>query len=184
MCLTGVTLLNGGDKLNSDIIDRAKSGDGDAFAELFSEVQDELYKVAYIYVKNREDARDVVQETAYRCFKGIKTLRHNEYFRTWAVKTAINCSLNILRREHRTVPLDELPELEASVMSPESAALASVTLERLMNSLDEREKSILLLTHLYGFSHSEIAKELHMPLGTVKTILYRAINKIKREDSE
>lgn len=170
--------------MNSDIIDRAKSGDGDAFAELFSEVQDELYRIAYIYVKNREDARDIVQETAYRCFRGIKTLRHGEYFRTWAVKIAMNCALNMIRKNRGNVSLAELPISIETVSSPENAVLASVTLERLLNVLAEREKSVLILKHVYGLSLEDIAKTLHMPLGTAKTILYRAITKIKKEDSE
>ena len=169
--------------MTENLVTRAKNGDSEAFAELFCAVQDELYRVAYLYVKNREDAKDVVQETAYRCFKNIKRLRHEEYFRTWAVRTAMNCAIDMLRKNRRTVPLEDYTVPWETVSSPENAVVASVTLERLMNVLDEREKSILLLKHLYEMSTGEIAKELKMPLGTVKTILYRAVNKLKKEDS-
>ena len=167
--------------MSSDVITRAKNGDSGAFYELFSEVQDEVYRIAYIYVKNREDARDVVQETAFRCFRSIKKLRQDEYFRTWAVKTAMNCALNMIRTNKKYVPIDKLPTSDEAVVSPENSALASVTLERLMNVLDEREKSVLILSKLYEIPLSEIAKMLKLPLGTVKTILYRAIAKIKKE---
>ena len=169
--------------MKSDIIERAKNGDSEAFAELFTEVQNELYRVAFIYVKNREDARDVVQETAYRCFRGIKSLKHSEYFKTWTVKTAMNCALNMIRKNRVTVSLDEIPIPETTITSPEDAALASVTLDRLLNVLDEREKSVLILRYIYDLTLSDIAKTLKMPLGTAKTILYRAINKMKKEDS-
>ena len=170
--------------MNDDIIYLAKQGDGEAFASLFAEVQDELYRIAYIYVKNPEDARDVVQETAYRCFRGIRSLRQNEYFRTWAVKTAINCSLNMIRKNRYIVPLEEIEVPHKTASSPENEVLASVTLERLLNVLDEREKSVLIMKHLYDLSLNDIAKALKMPLGTVKTTLYRAITKMRKEDSE
>lgn len=169
--------------MTDELIDRARKGDGDAFAELFKEIQDELYRVAYLYVKNTEDARDVVSETAYRCFKGIKRLKNGEYFRTWAVKTAINCSLDLLRKSRKTVPIEDFCYLEDERTSPESSAEAGDTLRRLLDLLDEREKSVLLLKCLYELSFPEISKALGLPLGTVKTILYRAMSKIKKEDS-
>lgn len=162
---------------------RAKSGDSEAFAKLFCEVQDELYRVAYLYVRNSEDAKDIVQETAYRCFKSIKRLRQCEYFRTWAVKTAMNCALDMLRKNRRTQPFDDYQVPVETVSSPENAVLASVTLEKLMNSLNEREKSVLLLKYMYEMSFDEIAKTLKLPIGTVKTILYRAVDKMKKENS-
>lgn len=169
--------------MTDDLIDRARKGDGNAFAELFKQVQDELYRVAYLYVKNAEDARDVVSETAYRCFKGIKKLENGEYFRTWAVKTAINCSLDLLRKNRKTVPLEDFCSIEDERPSPESSAEAGDTLRRLLNLLDEREKSVILMKYLYEMSFPEISKALGLPLGTVKTILYRAMQKIKKEDS-
>ena len=152
------------------------------FAERFSEIQNELYRVAFLYVKNSEDARDVVQETAFRCYKNLKTLRQPEYFRTWAVRTAINCSMNMLRKSRRSVPLEDYMVGEAP--SPESSAEAAVLLEKLMNRLSPREKSVVLMRFLYGMTLDEIAKELHIPLGSVKSLFYRSIEKLKKESSE
>lgn len=167
--------------MKNDTIKRASEGGGKAFAELFSEVQSELYRVAFIYLKNRDDALDAVQETAYRCFKNISKLKNREYFRTWAVRTLINCCLNMIRSGKRTVPLDDAPVISEGA-SCENSALASVTLGILMDKLDEREKSVLLMKHLYGMSFSEISKELKLPLGTVKTLLYRATDRLKKEN--
>lgn len=165
------------------LAERARGGDGDAFTKLFSEVSEEVYRVAYIYVKNSDDARDVVQETAYRCFKGIKSLRDVSLFRTWAVKTAINCSLDILKSRKRTLPIEECTVLPAADSpSPERAAIAAATLDQIMNKMNEREKSVIILRHLYGLSLEEIAKTLKIPLSTAKSTLYRAAEKIKRSD--
>lgn len=151
------------------------------FLELFEPMQEEIYRVAYIYLKNREDARDALQETAYRCFKSFKRLRNTEYFRTWAIRTAINCSLDILRRRSRSVPLDENILSDLSAPSPESGAEDRIFLDKLLNSLNAREKSVILLRHLYGLELSEISKTLRLPLGTVKSTLYRAMKKLEKE---
>lgn len=171
--------------VNDNFEERLKGGDQEAFMSLFSEVTDELYRVSYIYVKNSDDARDAVQETAYRCFKEIRKLKHIEYFRTWAVKTAINCSLNILRKGKKTVLIDNEQFCSAETSpSPENAVVASVTLERLMNALNEREKSVVILRHLNGLSLEEVSKTLKIPLSTTKSILYRAMEKMRKEISE
>ncbi len=170
--------------MDATFAEKLKSGDAECFMQAFSEVSDELYRVAYIYVKNGEDARDVVQETAYRCFKGIGKLKSPEYFRTWAVKTAINCALDILRKNRRTVSLEDRPDILAEAPSPESAAVASVTLDRLMNSLNEREKSAVILRHICDLSLEEISRAMKIPLSTAKTTLYRAMDKLRKESLE
>lgn len=157
-----------------------KVEDEKLFLELFEPAKEEIYRIAYIYLRNSEDARDVLQETAYRCFKGFSRLRKREYFRTWAVKTAINCSIDILKQRSRVIPLDESVPLKETA-SPESESEDRLLLEKLMSRLDEREKSVILLKHLYGLQLREIASSLRLPLGTVKSILYRAMKKLEKE---
>lgn len=161
---------------------RLKARDADAFMQLFSEVSGELYRVAYIYLKNSEDARDVVQETAYRCFKKIGRLKNADYFRTWAVRTAINAALDMIKRNRRTVPLEDEGEFISGSPSPESSAEASVILEGLMNSLNEREKSVVIMRFVCGMSLEEISKATIQPLSTVKSTLYRALARMRKED--
>ena len=64
------------------LILKAQHGDAQAFMKLFSEYEQELYCIAFINVKNEADALDVMQEVAYRAFKGIKDLKNPEYFKT------------------------------------------------------------------------------------------------------
>lgn len=151
------------------------------FLELFEPVREEIYRIAYIYLKNPDDSKDVLQETAYKCFKSFKRLRQPEFFRTWAVRTAINCSLDMLKRRSRTVSLNESEFYGISASSPESETEDRMFLEKIMNSLNEREKSVILLRHLYGLELKEISKALRLPLGTVKSTLYRAKNKLEKE---
>ncbi len=155
------------------------SDDKESFAALFTSVSDELYRIAYIYLKNRDDSLDAVSEAACRCFKSRRSLKSPEHFRTWAVRVVINCSLDILRQRKRTVPLDEAVTPAVSGETDGSRAL----LEALLNTLSEREKSVIVLHELTGLSFREVARALKLPESTVKSIHYRAMNKLKREAS-
>ncbi|MFR7666240.1 MAG: sigma factor [Clostridia bacterium] len=73
-----------------DLIKKAKSGDKLAFTELMLQMQDELYKIAKIRLKNDDDVFDVIQDTMLSAYKSLKKLKHNEYFKTWIIKILIN----------------------------------------------------------------------------------------------
>ena len=73
-----------------DLIKKAKSGDKLAFTELMLQMQDELYKIAKIRLKNDDDVFDVIQDTMLSTYKSLKKLKHNEYFKTWIIKILIN----------------------------------------------------------------------------------------------
>lgn len=135
--------------------------------------------MAYVYVKNSDDALDVVQETAYKSFTQIKTLKNPEYFKTWLIRIAINISLDFLKKQKKIVYLNT-EHTDSLSTNPEDASL-QITLESLMERLTEQEKSIVLLRYYADQTMSEIAKTLDIPLGTVKTVLYRALNKLRTQ---
>lgn len=80
-----------------DLVLKAQKGDDKAYLALFQQYEQDIYIMAFIYVKNQSDALDVVQETAYRSFKAIKYLNEPKYFKTWLIRIAVNCSLDLLR---------------------------------------------------------------------------------------
>ena len=164
------------------MLKKSRRGDREAFGEMFSSIEREVYRIAYIYVKNREDALDVVQETAFRCFKNIGNLKNAEYFKTWAVRIAMNCAVDMIRKNGRLTPLDDIGTVEEVSESAESEAISRITLEALLNSLNETEKSVLIFKHHYGYTFAEISEILGLPLGTVKSTLYHAIRKLKDKE--
>lgn len=164
------------------LLKKARRGDSEAFGEIFSEIEQEVYRTAYIYVKNREDALDIVQETAFRCFKNIRGLKNAEYFKTWAVRIAINCAVDMLRKNGRLVSLEDVETVAEVSESAENEAISRITLEDLLNLLSETEKSVLVFKHHYGYTFAEISGILGIPLGTVKSTLYHAIKKLKDKE--
>ncbi|MBU5484103.1 sigma-70 family RNA polymerase sigma factor [Clostridium sp. MSJ-11] len=161
------------------LVKRAQNGDDEAYIELFTEHEEAIYRMAYIYVKNEEDALDVVQETAYRSFKSINTLKKSEYFKTWLIKIAISCSIDILRKNKKVVYLEDMETEE--IKDEDNYNIHNESLIDMIQSLEEEEKTIVILKYYHDYTFKMISEALSMPLGTVKTILYRALKKIRME---
>ena len=153
-----------------------------AFTERFTDIEKELYRIAFLYLKNRDDALDCVQEAALRCFRGYSKLREPRYFKTWAVRITINCAKDILRARGSEISIEDAMEAVEPSESAEQEVLSRVTLERLLGSLSETERTALVLRHAYGYGFPEISKILDIPYGTAKSVFYRAIEKLKKED--
>ena len=134
--------------------------------------------MAYVYVKNKDDALDVVQEVAYQSFKKIGTLKKPEYFKTWLIKITINCATNLVRVNNKVVLLKQ--EYEEFIGTEDEDIPLSITLQELINTLEEDEKSIVLLRFYHHHTFKEISELLEMPLGTTKTVLYRSLNKLRK----
>lgn len=160
------------------LVKYAQKGDDQAFLKLFQEYEQDLYRMAFLYVKNESDALDVVQEAAYLSFKSIKNLREPKYFKTWLIRIAINCSLDLLRKREKIVQL-KAEDKENLLKSEDEDIELGVTLQDLMEILDEKEKSVVLLRFYEGLTFKEVSNTLNIPLGTSKTILYRALEKLR-----
>lgn len=163
-----------------DLVTKAQKGNDKAFLVLFQEFEQDIYRMAFIYVKNQDDALDVVQETAYRSFKSIKNLKEPKYFKTWLIKIAMRCSLDLLRKQKKIVQLK--PEVEKDISSELNENIElEISVRDLIEQLNEDEKSVVILRFYEGLTFKEISEALHIPLGTSKTILYRALNKLRKD---
>jgi RNA polymerase sigma-70 factor, ECF subfamily len=163
-----------------ELVRKAQKGNDKAFLKLFQSYEQEIYRTAFIYVKNQDDALDVVQETAYRSFKSIKTLKEPKYFKTWLVRIAISCAIDLLRKQKKVVPLK--PEMEVFLQGEVKEDLdLEMTLKDLLERLSEDEKSVIILRFYQGLTIKDAAETLGIPLGTAKTNLYRALNKLRKD---
>lgn len=161
------------------LVRKAMKGDDLAYEKLFEEYAGMIYRIAFLYVKKKEDALDVVQETAYRSFKSIQSLKEPTYFKNWLTKIAINCSLDVLRQQNKIMPV--VPEELESVVLVENEDLPlSLTLQDLLERLDANEKGVIVLRFYQGYTIQEISEILQIPLGSTKTLLYRGLQKLRK----
>ena len=158
-------------------IKRAKAGDADAFAEVFRQFEVDLYKLAYVYVGNETDALDVVQEVAYRSFKYIHSLQEVTYIKTWLMRITINCSTDFLKRRGDILPYEENQD---EGEEPYEELTEKWALEDVMTRLTKEEKDVVLLKYYHDYTLQQTATILQLKLGTTKTILYRALKKLRQ----
>lgn len=159
---------------------KAQKGNDKAFLTIFQEYEQDLYRIAFIYVKNQNDALDVVQETAFRSFKTIKKLKEPKYFKTWLIRIAINSSIDFLKKKRKDFQLIDNIEEHVSKEVNEDIEL-EITVKHLMDYLDEMEKSVIILRFYEDLTLKVVAETPDIPLGTAKTILYRALTKLRNQ---
>lgn len=162
------------------LIEKAQKGDDKAFLELFQEYEKDIYRTAFMYVNNQNDALDVVQETAYRSFKSVKDLKEMKFFKTWLIKITIRCSIDLLRKRKNVIQMNAVVMEQISEDVKEDIDL-EVTIQELIKLLDEVEKSVVILRFYHDATIKEVAEMLEIPLGTAKTVLYRALKKLRKE---
>ena len=144
---------------------------------------DAAYRYARWLSRSASDADDVVQEAALRAYRSFEDLRGADA-KAWLLTIVRNCHLTALKQRQRRnfVPLPEEydeggAELVASTPSPEGAAMdrdEQRTLQRLMSTLPEEHREILVLREIEDMGYREIATVTSLPIGTVMSRLARA----------
>ncbi len=131
------------------------------------------YRLAYSYVKNESDAMDIVQEAAYKAIYKSDTLKNPEYAGTWICRIVINEAYNVLRKKQK-----ENCSLEDLEQSCEDN-YEDLDLYHAIHQLKEEEQTIIYLRYYEDKQLEEIAAITNEKLSTVKSRLYRAMNKLK-----
>ncbi|MGM0879175.1 MAG: sigma-70 family RNA polymerase sigma factor [Bacillota bacterium] len=160
------------------LVKNAQKGNDKAFLKIFQQYEEDIYRMAYVYVNNKDDALDVVQEVAYQSFKKIDSLKKPEYFKTWLMKITINCATNLVKKNKKVVQLK--PEYEEFIGTDNEDIPLSISLQELIDVLEEDEKSIVLLRFYHNHTFKEISELLNIPLGTAKSVLYRSLDKLRK----
>lgn len=160
----------------------AQKGDDNAFYELLSERKDQLYKTAFAYVKNKEEAMDIVSDTVYKAYISIKNLKEPSFFNTWLTRILINTSLDSINKNSRVVSFEENISVDIGIISKDDEQL--IDLKVAVDKLIGKYKTIVILKYFQDMTLVEIAKILQCPLGTVKTMLHKALGELRLDLEE
>ena len=177
------------------LLNRARSGDQQAMGELLMAYQDRLYNVCLRMVSHPDDAAEVCQDVLMKVIQGIDKFRGESGLATWMTRIAMNQSISHLRKRRlrRTISLDQPmrsdngPNDQASALrhqvqdgrepGPEQCVQDSEMLERLKHAiclLDDDFRAVLVLRDIEQLDYAQIAETLELPVGTVKSRLFRA----------
>ncbi len=168
-------------KKDLSLVKKAMRGNPKAFGELIREQQEYLYRMAFLYTRQEDDALDAVQESILKAYQKIKDLREPQYFKTWLTRIVINEAKNILKKRSPGEALDAAEELAAPEgLSPE----ARMDLYAALEHLPEKYRDIVRLKYFDGLSAREIGEKLGIPEGTVSSYLSRAIKRMRKELKE
>ncbi|NBU36204.1 MAG: sigma-70 family RNA polymerase sigma factor, partial [Bacteroidetes bacterium] len=149
------------------------------FEELFLPFVESLFSFSYHLTRQEEDAQDLVQETLLKAFKSINTFQREANPKAWLFSILKNSYINAYRKKKRQaveVAFEEkkeksdITDLRKEIFDP----LFDDEVTRAIYQLSDTYRLILLLSDLEGFSYEEIAEILKLPMGTVRSRLFRA----------
>lgn len=146
-----------------------------------------LLNFAYNLTKNMEDARDLFQETAFRALTNRDKFRPGTNFKAWMFTIMKNIFINNYRKKSKSTTIidtsDNLYFLNSGSVTIENDAIRNILLnelETLVDNLDDSLKVPFVMHHT-GFKYQEIADELELPLGTVKSRIFFARKELKEK---
>ncbi|MCK4765200.1 MAG: sigma-70 family RNA polymerase sigma factor [Candidatus Aminicenantes bacterium] len=173
----------------NELIRLFKSGSEEAFTRLIVLYQQQVFKVAYGFFRDRDDAMEIVQETFLRVYQKIDRFDKNSSFKNWVYRIAYNLCIDFYRKfknkkscDREIYELDEARNL--SVLEPEDHIDRRDFKESLdvsLQSLSKRQKMIFVLKHNSGLKYREIADILDVSVGTVKSLHHRATQALKKK---
>jgi RNA polymerase sigma-70 factor (ECF subfamily) len=171
---------------HADLVARARLGDQAAFERLVRETYADTYTLAFRLTGHEEDARDVVQETYLRAYRGLKRFRGDAQFTTWLYRITANCANTHLgrrsRRRTEALPDDFVMADVDPDRDPAARADATLLRDRLEVGLAElppKLRAVVVLRDVYDLPHEAIAAELGISESAAKVRLHRARRKLR-----
>jgi RNA polymerase sigma-70 factor, ECF subfamily len=167
------------------LVARARAGDRDAFGVLVRHHQRQVYSLALRMLRNVEEASEATQEVFLQAWQGLRSFRGDARFATWLYRITYNHCLKASQSWRRDCAAraalreeSARTHSEASVLSAQYAQAAErelcETVRDEMSNLPPKYRAVLVLRHLQEFSYEEMAEIMRVPIGTVKTQLFRA----------
>lgn len=160
-------------------VKKARAGDAVAFAELYSTVYKDLYRIALVNLKNQHDASDVVSDTVLEAFSSIKKLKDEKAFKAWIIKIL---TVKIKNKQKEYIKTRNYQEELESVEQEKTDEINYGGLELMeeFRRLNEEERLVLSLSVVSGYTSEEIAKVTGLSANTVRSKAARAKIKLKQ----
>jgi RNA polymerase sigma-70 factor (ECF subfamily) len=167
---------------DGQLVASAIAGRSEAFGTLVERYERAVYHLCLRTMRDPEEAQDCAQEAFFKAFRSLRTFKAGAKFSTWIFSIAYHACCDRLARRKR-FPGDEMPETADPGAGPAQVAEQreeSAELRAAIDALPEKYRAVITLYHLQGRQYEEIAQVLDLPMGTVKTHLFRAKDLLRK----
>jgi RNA polymerase sigma-70 factor (ECF subfamily) len=177
----------------ASLVEQARGGNRAAFAQLANRFHEDIFRMVYYRIRSRADAEDITQDVFLKAFQKISGIKETAKFRGWLFSITLNRIRDFQRKKRfRSLFKAEVENIDAHTPDPgdtEQPDALNQVLKKdfwrqiglILNKLSNMEKEVFLLRFFDHFSINEIAGVLKKNESTVKTHLYRALAKFKKE---
>jgi RNA polymerase sigma-70 factor (ECF subfamily) len=171
---------------DAQLVTASKNGDQDAFSLLVQRYQRRVFNLVFRMLQNYEEASEITQETFFAAWQGLRSFRGEARFSTWLYRIAYNCALKQLELRKRDQALNQALQFEQVLETADECHTAHLAIldnqemvQEQLSQLPPKYRIVLILRHLQDMTYEEMAEVLVMPVGTIKTHLFRARNLLK-----
>jgi len=167
------------------LLDRSVQGDTTAFAGIVRANQSMVYSVAWSFLRDGALAEELAQDVFLELYRNLRQIENGAHLVSWLRRVTVNRCIDRVRKRKREAltSLEDAPE--PSTPTPRADPMASERLRKLIASLPEQQRAIVILRYQEDMDPTEIAAVLEMPVNTVKSKLHRALallrGKLERE---
>lgn len=142
-----------------------------------TENKENVYRLAYSYVKNKEDALDIVQDSIYKAMTRIDSLKDPDAVKSWFYRIVVNTSLDFLRRNNKVQTME--PEIIETYSPAAEDVYTDMDLKRTLEDLPTKYRSVIVLRYFEDLKINEVAEVLNENTNTIKTRLYQALQLLR-----
>ncbi len=170
---------------DNQLVTTSKNGDQDAFSLLVQRYQRRVFNLVFRMLQNYEEANEVTQEAFLAAWQGLPSFRGEARFSTWLYRIAYNCALKQLdtRKHDKTLQTALQAEQPLEGGDPQNAVPDMLDNQEMvqeqLSQLPPKYRIVLILRHIQDMTYEEMAEVLTIPVGTIKTHLFRARNLLK-----
>lgn len=167
-----------GVKVDTEVlVSKAKQGDKDALVQLIMAKKEDYYRLAFVYMKNKEDSLDSISDMTVILYEKIHQLKNESAFYSWSKTILVNCCKKLLRDKSKIIPLDIIVEerCEAELKEKEEQILV----EEHLSKLNDIHQEVIKLKYFLDLDYKSISEILKIPLGTVKSRISIGLENLK-----
>lgn len=145
------------------------------FVQLFEKHQKKIFFIILGIVKNKDDAEDVFQNTAYKGYKYFHSIKDVSAFNTWIIKIAINNSYDFIKQHKASYNIEEL-----QIPYYDNYSDSDILLQSALHSLSQDERIVVMLKAIEEMRYDEISQITGRPVNTLKSVYKRSLEKLRQ----